>query len=97
MSVTTLFRKPSGFLPVAMSSVALLLVLAHVATVGIEPQADEGAAAHLWQLLMVGQLPLIAYSGVRWVPPAPRQGLIVLVTQLAFALVAAIPVVLLGF
>jgi hypothetical protein len=80
-----------------MSSIALRLVLAHVATVGVEPQADEGAAAHIWQLLMVAQLPLIAYFGIRWVPAAPRQGLIVLVTQLAFALVAAVPVFLLGF
>lgn len=80
-----------------MSSIALLLVLAHVATVGVEPQADEGAAAHIWQLLMVAQLPLIAYFGIRWVPPAPKQGLIVLVTQLAFALAAALPVFLLGF
>ena len=93
----TLFRKPSAFLPIVMSSIALLLVLAHVATVGVEPQADEGAAAHLWQLLMVGQLPLIAYFGIRWVAPAPRQGLVVLATQLAFALVAAMPVFLLGF
>jgi hypothetical protein len=97
MSVETVFRRPSGLLPVAMSSIALLLVLAQVATVGVEPQADEGAAAHIWQLLMVAQLPLIAYFGIRWVPPAPRQGLIVLVTQLAFALVAAMPVFLLGF
>ena len=97
MSVETLFRRPSGFLPVAMSLIALLLVLAHVATVGVEPQADEGAEAHLWQLLMVAQLPLIAYFGIRWVPPAPKQGLIVLLTQLAFALVAALPVFLLGF
>jgi hypothetical protein len=97
MSVETLFKRPSGFLPVAMSSIALLLVLAQVATVGVEPQPDEGAAAHIWQLLMVAQLPLIAYFGIRWVPPAPKQGLIVLVTQLAFALVAAVPVFLLGF
>jgi hypothetical protein len=96
-SVETPFRKPSGFLPVAMSSIALLLVLFHVATVGVEPQADEGAAAHIWQLLMVAQVPLIAYFSIRWVPPAPKQGLIVLVTQLAFALVAAMPVFLLGF
>jgi len=97
MSVESLFRRPSGFLPLAMSSIALLLVLAQVATVGVAPQADEGAAAHIWQLLMVAQLPLIAYFGIRWVPPAPKQGLIVLVTQLAFALAAALPVFLLGF
>jgi hypothetical protein len=46
---------------------------------------------------MLAQLPLIAYFGIRWVPSAPRQGLIVLLTQLAFALAAALPVLLLGF
>jgi hypothetical protein len=97
MTVGTLFKKPSGFLPVAISSIALLLVLAHVATVGVAPQADEGAEAHVWQLLMVAQLPLIAYFGIRWAPPAPRQGASVLLAQLAFALAAAMPVFLLGF
>jgi hypothetical protein len=97
MSVGALFRRPSAFLPVAMSSMALLLVLVHAATVGVGPQADEGAEAHLWQLLMVAQLPFIAYFGIRWVPPAPERGLVVLLTQLAFALVAALPVLLLGF
>jgi hypothetical protein len=97
MSVGTLFRTPSGFLPLVISSVALLLVLAQIATVGIAPQADEGSAAHMWQLLMVAQLPFIAYFGIRWVPPAPRQGLIVLLTQVAFAFAAAMPVLLLRF
>jgi hypothetical protein len=97
LNVETFFRSPSGFLPVAMSSIAFFLVLAHVATVGVAPQADEGAEAHLWHLLMVAELPLIAYFGVRWVPHAPKQGLIVLLTQLVFALVAATPVFLLGF
>jgi hypothetical protein len=97
MSVATLFRRPSGFLPLAMSSIALLLVVVHVATVGVTPQADEGPEAHLWQLLMVAQLPFIAYVGIRWVPAAPKQGLIVLLTQVAFALVAAMPVFLLEF
>jgi hypothetical protein len=80
-----------------MSFTALLLVLVHVATVGVAPQADEGAEAHLWQLLMVAQLPLIAYFGIRWVPSAPEQALVVLLTQLAFALMAATPVLLFGF
>ena len=97
MSVWAFFRKPSGFLPLAMSAVALLLVLAYVVTTGIARQPDEGAAAHLWQLLMAGQVPVIAYFGVRWVASAPKQGVIVLVTQLAAVLVAAAPVFLLGF
>jgi hypothetical protein len=80
-----------------MSSIALLIVAAHIALVGLTPQPDEGADAHLWQLLMLGQLPLIGYFGVRWMPAAPRHGLTVLLTQLALALAAAAPVFLLGF
>jgi hypothetical protein len=97
VSATTLFRKPSAFVPVAMSLVAFVLVLAYVAIVGTKPQADEGTVAHIWQLLMVGQLALIAYWGMRWVPQAPRPGLIVLVIQLTCALAAVLPVIVLGF
>ena len=97
MSVRAMLRKPSGFLPVAMSSIALLIVLVHIVTIGVAPQPDEGADAHLWQLLMAAQLPVIAYFGIRWVPPAPKPGLIVLLTQLSFALAAALPIWLLGF
>jgi hypothetical protein len=97
MSAKALFRRPSGFLPVVLSSAALLLVVAHVATVGVERQADEGAAAHIWQLLMVAQLPVIGYFGIRWVPAAPKAGMLVLLTQVAFALMAALPVFLLKF
>jgi hypothetical protein len=94
---TTFFRKPSALLPIAMSAVALLLVVTYVAVHGAKPQADEGAAARIWQLLMVGQVPVIAYFGLRWAARAPRSGMIVLVTQLAAAAAAALPVFLLRF
>ena len=49
----------AGRLPVGMSVAALGLV-ALVLTTGWERNlADEGAAAHLFQLLIVGELPLI--------------------------------------
>lgn len=49
----------AGRLPVAMSFAALGLV-ALVLTTGWERNlADEGAAAHLFQLLIMGELPLI--------------------------------------
>jgi len=47
-------KLPSAFLPLAMSLTALGLVLGHVAIYGVVHEADEGAAAHLWQLLMGG-------------------------------------------
>ena len=59
MSFSTL-KQPSAFIPLAMSFAALSLVLGHVAFFGVAREADEGTAAHLWQLLMAGQLPVMS-------------------------------------
>ena len=53
--------RTTALLPIAMSSLALLLILTHVAMHGVVHGADEGTPAHLWQLLMAGQLPITAY------------------------------------
>lgn len=91
-----LLRRPSAFLPVLMSVGALGVVLGSLALHGVARGADEGAAAHLWQLLMGFQVPVIGYFALRWVPRAPRRALPVLVVQVAAALAAAAPVFLLG-
>jgi hypothetical protein len=87
-----LLKKPTGFLPVAMSLAALVLVLAHVAMFGAAREADEGAAAHLWQLLMAGQVPIVAFFLIRWLPQAPRPALLMLALQATTALAAVAPV-----
>lgn len=92
-----MLRKPSGFVPVVMSLAALATVVLYVARFGVARQPDEGTAAHVWQLLMVGQIPIVVLFAVRWVPAAPRQAAPVLVLQLGAALAAALPVLLLGF
>jgi hypothetical protein len=88
----TLLKRPSALLPVAMSVAALATVIGYAATFGIARQADEGAAAHLWQLLMVGQVPVVAFFAIKWLPTAPRQALPVLGFQVGAALAAVFPV-----
>jgi hypothetical protein len=61
-------RQPSAFLPIVMSLAARTLVLGQVALVGVARQADEGAAAHLWQLLVVAQAPIVAFFAIRYLP-----------------------------
>ena len=90
-------RQPSAIIPIAMSIGALVSVLYHLAMFGPAPQADEGAAAHIWQLLMAGQVPVIAFYAVKWLPRAPRTALQVLATQVGAALVALAPVYWLGW
>ena len=60
-SFVAMLKHPSAFLPVVMSLAGLALVLGHVAIYGVTREADEGTAAHLWQLLMAGQMPVFWY------------------------------------
>lgn len=92
MSFPTMIRHPSAFLPVVMSLAALALVLGHVALSGAVHQADEGATAHIFQLLIAAQLPLVAFFAIKWLPRAPRVSLCVLAIQVAGILVALGPV-----
>jgi hypothetical protein len=88
-------KHPSAFLPVAMSFGALATVLTFVALHGTAPQADEGAAAHIWQLLMAAQVPIVLVFALKWVPRSPRQALRILGLQILTALAAMAPVFLL--
>jgi hypothetical protein len=92
-----MIKRPSAFAPIAMSFVALAVVLAHIIVSGTARQADEGAAAHLWQLLMAAQIPIIAFFAIRWLPRSPRSALLVLALQAVTALSALAPVYLLNW
>jgi len=97
-SFRSILKYPSAFLPLAMS-LGALGVLASAAIYGllhgaggIIRQPDEGTAAHLWQILMAGQLPILLYFAVKWLPRAPRQTLYVLALQAGAALASMAPV-----
>jgi hypothetical protein len=68
------------------------VVLGHIALYGVAREADEGAAAHIWQLLMAAQLPALLVFGVRWLPKAPQQAIGVLALLVAAILAAMAPV-----
>lgn len=98
---SAVWKKPTAYIPVAMSAGALLTVLTAVSramllhNMGSLHAPDEGAAAHIWQLLMVLQLPVILVFATRWLRRAPGQGLAVLGVQAAGWLAACAPVYLL--
>lgn len=95
MNQSSVLRRPSAFLPVAMSFSALAVVLLFLVVHGPAPQQDEGAAAHLWQVLMAGQAPIVCFFAIKWLPRAPRYALPVLGVQVGAALAAMAPVFLL--
>jgi hypothetical protein len=92
MTIPIMVKKPSAFLPVIMSISALAVVLAHVAIFGAAREADEGTAAHLWQLLMAAQLPLLVFFAIKWLPRSPKQALLVMALQASAAVAALAPV-----
>ena len=91
-NMNSLIRQPSAFLPVALSLVALALVLGHVTLFGVIHEADEGTAAHIWQILMAAQVPIMAFFAIKYLPQKPKQALLVLAFQIVAALTACAPV-----
>ena len=89
-TVRALLREPTGYLPILMSLAALATIVWFVAAHGVVHQRDEGAQAHLWQLLVAGQVPFIAYFVLRWLPTATLHTLVVLALQVAAILLLAV-------
>src|SRR5579862_5346444 len=97
-SFRSMVRKPSAFVPLAMSLAALAL-LGGAYIYGISSgrgalvrEPDEGSIAHLWQLLIAGQVPVLAYFAIKWLPRAPKQTVRVLMLQAGAVLAAMAPV-----
>jgi hypothetical protein len=91
------WRRPSAWIPIAMSVAALTTIAVHIAIAGTAPQPDEGTAAHIWQLLMAGQLPIVMFNGIKWLPVSTRPTLQILGVQAAAGLAAMAPVYALGW
>ena len=85
-------KQPSAWIPIAMSLAVLALELGSFAKYGIVHETDEGTVAHLFQLLMAGQVPIVVFFAIKWLPRIPRQALWVLALQVSTALAALAPV-----
>jgi len=86
-----IIKKPSAWFPLVMSLAALILLLSYLAIYGIKKpptsQTDEGAAARIFQFLLAGQLPIVTFFVVKWIPKNPRNTLLVLLLQIVAALI----------
>ena len=70
LSFAGMTKKPSALLPLLMSFVAFAVVLGSIGGDLIQNGhilrgGDEGAEAHIWQLLMAAQVPAIAFFAIR--------------------------------
>lgn len=92
MSVRSIMSRPIAFFPVAMSLTAFFVVLGHVAIFGVVHEADEGIPAHIFQLLIAVQLPIVAFFAIKYLPRAPKEAMCVLAIQAGAILAAIAPV-----
>lgn len=91
-NVTALVRKPSGAIPIAMSALAFATVISAVTLFGAKPEPDEGAVAHIFQILIAGQLPFLAWFAFHWLRNDFRSALSVIALQIAAIAIALFPV-----
>jgi len=96
MTFSAIIRKPSAWLPLSLSLAVIVMLGVAYARGRLVPQPDEGAEAHIFQLLMAAQVPIIAFFAIKWVARAPRPALAVLALQVLAGLAACAPVYLLG-
>ena len=91
------FRATSAWVPVALAGAAIallggyLLTGPHAPNIVVEngvPRHNEGTVAHLWQLLMLLQVPCVLFFAAWWLPRDPKRALAMLAIQ-GFAFVAA--------
>ena len=98
------FRAISAWVPLLLAGAAIALLAGYFVTGPHEPnivvengvpREDETAAARIWQLLMLAQLPAILFFAVKWLPRDPRRATMILGLQALALIAAALPVYLL--
>jgi hypothetical protein len=93
-------RRFSAVAPIAMSvaafAVVMITLIADGRSDGPARPPDEGTAAHLFQLLLVGQVPIVAFFAIKWLPREPVRSMFVLGTQAFAAALALAPILWLG-
>ncbi len=95
MNNSPTMKQFSAWLPVVMSLAALATVLTHLVLFGAAREPDEGPAAHIFQLLILLQVPIVAFFAIKWMPRKPGRTLQILALQAITALAALAPVFLL--
>jgi hypothetical protein len=86
-------RKPSAWIPIALSIVALSAILVTFALSGPPvPQPDEGTGAHLFQIWLAVEVAMVGFFAVKWLPQKPKQAFIVIMIQIAGILAGCAPV-----
>ena len=89
----SLLKKPSAWVPVALSLGVLAAMLFCIAVFGVPAhEKDEGVGAHLFQMWLVVEAVMIAFFAIKWLPQKPKQAISILAIQTIAVLAACFPV-----
>ncbi len=93
-----LLKRPSAWVPIALSLVMLVFMFTLFTMHGAPTPAenkDEGVAAHLFQIWLVLEFFMILFFASKWLPQKPTDALLVLAIQIALVIAGCAPVFLL--
>lgn len=90
--MNSVLKKPSGWVPVVLSFGILLMELGFVLFGSQEPEADEGAGAHLFQIWLVLEFFFVAFFAAAWLPREPKPAMRVLIVQIISIAAGMFPV-----
>ena len=98
--MTSLFKKPSAWIPIAlsivMSAFIFTMIFIQVNQFGaIVREADEGVGARLFQIWLVLEVFMVGFFAVKWLPIEPKQTIFILALQIIAILIACAPVFIL--
>ena len=91
-----LLRKPTAWIPLALSLVMLVIFLGYFFSAGVpNPEADEGTGAHLFQIWLALEVILIPLFAIKWLPREPKHAWPILAMQILLVLLVMAPVFIL--
>jgi hypothetical protein len=85
-------REPLAFIPIVCSLAALAITTIVIGVNGVVHEADEGTAAHLFQLLIVASFIMSFAFVIRWLIRDPWRTLRILAIQIVAVVAAFAPV-----
>jgi hypothetical protein len=88
-----ILKRPSAWIPIILTLVVTTVWLISIVAFGVPGrEADEGIAAHLFQVWLGLEILMIGYFGMKRVPQKPKQAVAILTIQVVLTLAACAPV-----
>jgi hypothetical protein len=84
--MNSIIKKPSAWIPIAIPLIFLTYIVIYILIFGIVRQADEGTAAHLFQIWLALEPLMVGFFAFKWLPREPKPALFILALQIVSAL-----------